>query len=155
MIPLLMLKTVLRMEKGKVLGETHLYCFPYLNPHYPSSPPGVVQNRAAKLAPSSSLVLMRRTPSQLAGLIQLLSMPSTHQINWWRWPGRPHLIPVLFSFLTTLFPGQNFLGLGGGEHRYKVSFKSCLMPYYLDLCFLNLRTVVFMGWFALDNSLPG
>lgn len=30
MLPLLMLKTVLRMEKGKVLGETDLYCFPIL-----------------------------------------------------------------------------------------------------------------------------
>ena len=93
-----------------------------------------------------------KNASQLTGLIQLLSIPSATRLTGGDKPGQaPH--HSCSSLSSPLFPGQSFLGLSGGEHRNKLSFKSCLMPYYLDLCFLNLRTVVSL-WDGLLWIIP-
>lgn len=151
MIPLLMLETVLRTEKGKVLGEADLYCFPILtlitlHLH------GVWCRTELQSWHHPQVWSWWEECLSLTGLIQLLSIPSATRLTGGDKPGQaPH--HSCSSLSSPLFPGQSFLGLSGGEHRNKLSFKSCLMPYYLDLCFLNLRTVVSL-WDGLLWIIP-
>lgn len=152
MIPLLMLETVLRMEKGKVLEEADLYCFPILT---------LITLHLHGVWCRTELQSWHH-PQVWSWWEECLSVcrfnttslhTLSYQINWWREARAGPTSLLFFPFLTTLFPRQRFLSLSEGEHRNKLSFKSCLMPYYLDLCFLNLRTVVSL-WDGLLWIIP-